>query len=419
MGVIILFSEVEEVNSVKLIPVDLLFDEEGTIAADVVSSSSALLLPAGLHLQSLRKTHPGALDLLRKHGVTQIPIKKAVLITIDEFRNLLHRVHPPVSRLNPLAAQVAAHQMEVVYSHIRNKAVREKGIRSLLTLGNTLCRQVKKTPQVTLSLGEGAERKQTPYLHGINVSLLAGHIAGRLFPLWTGFVESVTVAGLLHDIGKSFLFPFAGERGRKSAISDSQAIHTHTLLGEALLRDAGVTAQDILSAVRSHHESWDGTGYPDGLSGEAIPVGARIVGVANFFENLVSAWDVRERKRSDQAVSSLLAAANGRFDKFIVRALLASVGLFPPGAVVELSDGRRGVVLESKERDLIRPRVLLVTGEEAEGDAIPAVIDLKKAGNVFIRQVFDDYGKMTIPPLRREGRSGVLFRKYHAPSSMG
>ncbi len=148
-------------------------------------------------------------------------------------------------------------------------------------------------------------------------------------------------------------------------------------------------------------------------------MGARIVGVANFFENLVSAWDVRERKRSDQAVSSLLAAANGRFDKFIVRALLASVGLFPPGAVVELSDGRRGVVLESKERDLIRPRVLLVTGEEAEGDAIPAVIDLKKAGNVFIRQVFDDYGKMTIPPLRREGRSGVLFRKYHAPSSMG
>ena len=406
-------------NSVKLIPVELLFDEEGTIAADVVSSSSALLLPAGLHLQSLRKTHPGALDLLRKHGITQIPIKKSVFCTIEDFRNLLHRVQPPVSLLNPLAAQVAAHQMEVVYSHIRNKAVREKGIRSLLTLGNTLCRQVKKTSQVTLSLGEDAERKQTPFLHGINVSLLSGHIAGRLFPLWPGFIESVTVAGLLHDIGKSFFLPFAGERGKKAAGADRQAIHTHPLLGEALLRDAGVTRQDVLSAVRSHHESWDGSGYPDGLRGEAIPVGARIVGVADFFENLVSACDSRERKRSDQAVSSLLATANGRFDKFIVRALLASVGLFPPGAVVELSDGRRGVVLESKERDLIRPRVLLVTGEESRTDAIPVVIDLKSAGNLFIRQVYDDYGKMTVPPLRREGRSGVLFRKYHAPSAMG
>ena len=406
-------------NSVKLIPVELLFDEEGTIAADVVSSSSALLLPAGLHLQSLRKTHPGALDLLRKHGITQIPIKKSVFCTIEDFRNLLHRVQPPVSLLNPLAAQVAAHQMEVVYSHIRNKAVREKGIRSLLTLGNTLCRQVKKTSQVTLSLGEDAERKPTPFLHGINVSLLSGHIAGRLFPLWPGFIESVTVAGLLHDIGKSFFLPFAGERGKKAAGADRQAIHTHPLLGEALLRDAGVTRQDVLSAVRSHHESWDGSGYPDGLRGEAIPVGARIVGVADFFENLVSACDSRERKRSDQAVSSLLATANGRFDKFIVRALLASVGLFPPGAVVELSDGRRGVVLESKERDLIRPRVLLVTGEESRTDAIPVVIDLKSAGNLFIRQVYDDYGKMTVPPLRREGRSGVLFRKYHAPSAMG
>ena len=406
-------------NSVKLIPVELLFDEEGTIAADVVSSSSALLLPAGLHLQSLRKTHPGALDLLRKHGITQIPIKKSVFCTIEDFRILLHRVQPPVSLLNPLAAQVAAHQMEVVYSHIRNKAVREKGIRSLLTLGNTLCRQVKKTSQVTLSLGEDAERKPTPFLHGINVSLLSGHIAGRLFPLWPGFIESVTVAGLLHDIGKSFFLPFAGERGKKAAGADRQAIHTHPLLGEALLRDAGVTRQDVLSAVRSHHESWDGSGYPDGLRGEAIPVGARIVGVADFFENLVSACDSRERKRSDQAVSSLLATANGRFDKFIVRALLASVGLFQPGAVVELSDGRRGVVLESKERDLIRPRVLLVTGEESRTDAIPVVIDLKSAGNLFIRQVYDDYGKMTVPPLRREGRSGVLFRKYHAPSAMG
>ena len=122
-------------NTVKLIPVDLLFDEEGTIAADVVSSSSVLLLPAGVHLQSLRKNHPGALDLLRKHGITKIPIKKAVFFTIEDFRNLLRRVQPPVSLLNPLAAQVAAHQMEVVYSHIRNKAVREKGIRTLLSLG--------------------------------------------------------------------------------------------------------------------------------------------------------------------------------------------------------------------------------------------------------------------------------------------
>lgn len=406
-------------NTVKLIPVDLLFDEEGTIAADVVSSSSVLLLPAGIHLQSLRKTHPGALDLLRKHGITKIPIKKAVFFTIEDFRNLLRRVQPPVSLLNPLAAQVAAHQMEVVYSHIRNKAVREKGIRTLLSLGNTLCRQVKKTPQITLSLGEDSERKQTPFLHGINVSLLAGHIAGRLFPLWPGFTESVTVAGLLHDIGKSFLLPFAGERDRKSAAPDIQAAHTHSLLGEALLRDAGVTAPEVLSAVRSHHESWDGSGYPDGLRDEAIPVGARIVAVADFFENLISTCDSRERKRSDQAVSSLLAAANGRFDKFIVRALLASVGLFPPGAVVELSDGRRGVVLDSKERDLIRPRVLLMTGGDSERDAIPAVIDLKKSGNVFIRQAFDDYGKMTVSPLKREGRSNVLFRKYHAPSSIG
>lgn len=416
---IILLTEVEEVDSVKLIPVELLFEEEGMIAADILSSSSSLLLPAGLHLQTLRKTCPGAVELLQKHGIKAVPVKNAVFFSIDEFRNILRRVQPPVSLLNPLIVQVAAHQMEVVYSHIRNKSVREKGIRSLLSLGNTLCSQMKKTPQITLSLGESNGKKTTPFLHAINVSLLAGHISGRLFPMWMEFNQSVTLAGLLHDIGKSFLVPFTREQGKRPLSADSKAIQTHPLLGEALLRDTGVTSVDILSAVRSHHESWDGSGYPDALRGESISVGARIIAVADFFENLLNARDSDERKRSDQAVSTLLASANGRFDKFIVRTLLSTVGLFPPGAVVELSDGRKGVVLESKERDLVRPRVLLMTGDQGEKDAIPEVLDLKTTGNIYIRQVFEDYGKMIVQPLKRDERPSVLFRKFRAPSSIG
>ena len=141
--------------------------------------------------------------------------------------------------------------------------------------------------------------------------------------------------------------------------------------------------------------------------------------MADFFENLLNARDSDERKRGDQAVSTLLASANGRFDKFIVRTLLSTVGLFPPGAVVELSDGRKGVVLESKERDLVRPRVLLMTGDQGEKDAIPEVLDLKTTGNIYIRQVFEDYGKMIVQPLKRDERPSVLFRKFRAPSSIG
>lgn len=405
-------------DSVKLVPVELLLNEEGIIAGDVATSSSTLLLPSGLPISALRETHPGVVDLLRAHGITKVPVKKTPLITIDEFRGLLDKVQPPLSLLNPLVARVAAHQMEAVYGNIRNRQIREKGIRSLALLGETLCGHVRKRPQITLSLGEEEGWQESPFLHAINTSLLAGSIAGGFSPPWPEFVESMTIAGLLHDIGKSFLVPFTRPGKKRPLPPEDRGMRTHPILGEVLLRDAGIDRYDILSAVRSHHESWDGSGYPDGLAGEAIPLGGRIVAVANFFENLLSGSAVPGKKRSDQAISSLLASANGRFDKLIVRVFLASLGLFPPGSVVELSDERMGVVLESKERDLMRPKILLLTGREVLKDEPPTVIDLKKSGALFIRRVYDDYGKMKVVPLGKDERPSVLFRKYRAPRSM-
>ena len=402
---------------IRYVPIERLYEEDGVIAGDVVSSS-VVLLPAGLHLQSIREAHPGAVELLRKHGIEKIPVKSAPLLTIDEFRKLLDRIKPPVSRLNPLIAQVAAHQMEMVYSNIGNKGVRDRGVKSLLLLGRTLYRKMKKNSPITLSLGEGGDDRRTPFLHGVNVALLAGHIARRMFPLWPEFVESMAIAGLLHDIGKAFHVSSFSGKTRNFLPRNMAPNRTHPLLGEALLRDAGVTSMDVLSALRSHHESWDGGGYPDGLKAEAIPVGGRIIAVANFFENLLFQLDGTEKKRSDQAVSSLMAVTAQRFDKFIVRALLTSIGLFPPGAVVELSDGRMGVALESKERDLLRPRVLLIASglESAKGTA--DIIDLKIEGSLFIRRVHDDYGKMMVPPLERAESPKALYRKFRAPSSL-
>ncbi len=405
-------------RSVEMIPVERLFEEDGILAGDILSPGGVFLLPSGLDLDSLRSARPDAPDLLRKHGVDTVPVRQHEPVSVEEFRWIVSSLTPPIAMLNPLLSRVIAHQMGVVYSNIGNRELRERGMRSLIAVGGTLASEVRRIPQITLSLGEDTEGKLEAAFHGVNVALLGGHIAYRLFPAWTELIQSVTIAGLFHDIGKAFLQSpgYSGDVARM--LRDDRAFQTHPLLGEALLRDAGMhRRRDVLSFVRSHHETWDGTGYPDGLSGEEIPVGARIVSVANVFHNFLAVRSEGEKKRSDQAVSSIISCTRGRFDHFIVRALLASVGLYPSGTVVELNDGRIGVVLETRERNLIRPRILLMTGLKKKRAISPEIVDLKKDSSLVIRRAIDDFGKMPVPPIEvgAEGRPRVIFRKYRTP----
>lgn len=402
-----------------MIAVERLFEEEGILAGDVLSPAGVLLLPSGLDLGSLRSARPDAIELLQKHKIDTVPVKKHEPVTVEEFQHLVSSLTPPVVRLNPLLSRVIAHQMGAIYANIGNRELREEGVRSLFSIGGTLASEVRRIPQITLSLGEDAEGKLDAAFHGVNVALIAGCIASRLFPLWPEFIRSVTISGLFHDIGKAFFLPSAYSADLLKMLRDDRITQTHPLLGEALLRDAGIRSQDILSFVRSHHEVWDGSGYPDGLTGENIPVGARIIAVANVFHNVL-AEKGGGKKRSDQAISSLIATTLGRFDHFIVRALLASVGLYPPGSVVELTDGRRGVVLETIERNLIRPRILLMTGLRKQRELAPEIVDLRVATSVSIRRAIDDFGAMPVPSLAAvgEGRTNVLFRKYRSPARL-
>lgn len=410
--------EGDRMNSIEYVGIERLFEEEGVLAGEVLTPSGVLLFPSGLDLESLRTAHPDAVEQLRKHGVERVAIKRHEPITADEFQRLIPWLSPPIARLNPLLTSVVAHQMSVVYSNAGNRELRERGVRSLFSIGVHLSSEVRRIPQITLSLGEDVERKFEEVFHAVNVAMLAGHIAKKLFPMWPDLAQSVTVGALFHDIGKAFIVASGYSVGKGSS-REERSYRTHPLLGEALLRDAGINSHEILSFVRSHHEEWDGGGFPDGLSGESIPVGARIVAVANAFNNLLCGTG-EDGRRSDRAMSSVIASTLGKFDRFVVRTLLASIGLYPPGSVVELSDGNSGIVLETRERDLIRPKVLLMTGLKKSRDASPEIVDLRKNSSVSIVRAIDDYGAMPIQPLVASsgGRGNMLFRKHRSPTVM-
>jgi len=372
-----------------------LLDVEGVIAEDVLSKTLSIILPAGVSLAALRQTQPEIISQLLKHGITHVKVKSVPTITNGEFRAALGALVPSVAELNPLLTRVAIHQFGVIYSNIEKRPLREQGVRTMMAIASRLPREIRRTSQITLSLVSAEEReRERSFIHSINVGLLSGYIAQKVLPVWPAFVEACVIGGLFHDIGKAFYHQF-----EKHVIhGDAKIFKYHPLLGETLIKDTGVSDVNILIAVRSHHEKWGGMGAPDNLSGEDIPISARIVAVANAFENMTSRLLTRDPCRGDQAISAMIGLTSTDFDSKIVRALLSAIGLYPPGTVVLLSNGRVGIVLETKERDLLCPRVLVCIDEYGRRVCPFETMKIRKEGNVYIKEALDDFGKRKLEP---------------------
>ncbi len=136
--------------------------------------------------------------------------------------------------------------------------------------------------------------------------------------------ESVEFAGLLHDLGKIAVPDSILNKPGRLSPEEFEVMKQHPVHGARILANIQSPAiATLIPGVRHHHERWDGTGYPDGLKGDAIPVSARLLGAADFLDALTSARSYRPA-RSLAATLQMLREASGRhFDPAVVEAVFA------------------------------------------------------------------------------------------------
>ena len=147
--------------------------------------------------------------------------------------------------------------------------------------------------------------------HGTYVSCLARELAREL-----GKSEEeqykLALAGLVHDIGKLKLANYIyGEKKIESplVIEEMKYVRMHSMLSYGILREKGFD-EYILTAVRHHHENYDGSGYPDNLEGKAIPESSRILRVCDVYAALTSDRPYRKRFSDDEAMSLMIDEIN-------------------------------------------------------------------------------------------------------------
>ena len=133
-------------------------------------------------------------------------------------------------------------------------------------------------------------------------------------------LEAIRAAALLHDIGKLAIPDHLLNKPGKLSDMEYQKVKAHPSVGADILANVAFP-YPVVPIVRHHHERWDGSGYPDGLKAEEIPLGARILAVADVFEALTSDRVYRRRKSYDEARDIIQAMSGVHFDPVVVRAL--------------------------------------------------------------------------------------------------
>jgi len=156
--------------------------------------------------------------------------------------------------------------------------------------------------------------------HSSNVAGLAVKVARRL-GLSGEALDGVARAAQLHDVGKVGIPDAVLNKASRLSDGDWEFIRGHTILGERILQGAPAL-RTVAGLVRSSHERWDGSGYPDRLHGEEIPLGARIVGVCDAYEAMTTERSYRPAVSHETACRELRRCAGTQFDPAVVDALL-------------------------------------------------------------------------------------------------
>jgi putative nucleotidyltransferase with HDIG domain len=175
--------------------------------------------------------------------------------------------------------------------------------------------------QSLLGLANALEAKD-PYTrgHSERVAALSRRLASAL-GLAPAVVDIVGQAGLLHDIGKIGVPEGILRKPRSLSPEEWQIMRGHPVIGAQIVAPFEFF-EAAARVIRHHHERWDGSGYPDGLTGDDIPLEARVVAVADVFDALTSARSYRPALTRDAAHAILLQEAGRTLDTMVVAALL-------------------------------------------------------------------------------------------------
>lgn len=296
-------------------------------------------------------------DIIVKNVISDETRKEAIYTITNEFKEIANH-HIVGQKLNPL--------------HL------SKNFSNII---KTILNDIKSSDDVISILSNVYCYDSYIFTHSLNVTIYTVGLAMKMKFSEKQLFE-IGLGAILHDVGKVMITKEILEKKGRLTDEEYELVKIHSRAGYDLLRNAPNIPLLAAHCAFQHHERLNGSGYPQGLSGDEIHFYAKILAVADVFDAVTSNRVYRKAMLPHEGLEILYSGAGTLFDKKIVELFSRTIAIYPIGITVYLNDGRKGVVSKQNKYFSMRPHVRVF---EHNGDRVePYEVDLLKERNVAI-----------------------------------
>jgi HD-GYP domain-containing protein (c-di-GMP phosphodiesterase class II) len=345
--------------------------EDARLARDIVSGrDGGPLLRAGVSLSARFIEH------LDRAGIQAVWVDDELGQGID-----------PVPVISPQTRGLATRALSAVHEEARRAVAAGRGLEpeatdDLSDVVDAILQEIEELDGKAVVLADLCGASAYTVQHSIDMTAL-GLLVGRRLITEHGWLDykgerqddrieerlfRLGMGLLLADIGKLAIPESILNKPGKLTEEEWAIVKAHPKAGVKLIRDAGAWCPLVQGCVLRHHERWNGTGYPEGKLDTEVHEMARIAAVADVFDAITSERPFAAAQPTHVGVQTILAGSGTQFDPVICEVFARRVAPFPAGVEVELSDGRRAIVVSVPELELDRPVLRVISGPGAPFD---------------------------------------------------
>jgi HD-GYP domain-containing protein (c-di-GMP phosphodiesterase class II) len=236
---------------------------------------------------------------------------------------------------------------------------------------------ISRNPDAALWVARLKRHDSYTYQHSLGSAIWSVSL-GRQLGLPKHDLRSLAMGCMLMDVGKLRVDPALLQAERELTLEEAAQMAGHVDYGLEIIKDSGVINQDVIDMVAHHHERFDGSGYPNGLTQDRIPAFARIAAIVDTYDAITSKRSYAQPISPSDAIRMLYKSRDAEFQAELVEAFIQAIGIYPAGTLVELSSGEVGVVVAEYRSRRLRPKIMLLLDASKAPLPTSRIVDLQQ-----------------------------------------